>query len=139
GVADSAPAIQVPALSRTPLEGTLEPRFHDVPLTPGATVPGVARYFGRVGAEAAVNHSVTSRALLRFTGPYTPIGEPSVRTQAYVVVDVGASVQLTRFGGTLDLDLLNLLDARYPELRASGFLNPGAPFTLRAAFRAGDR
>ncbi len=48
----------------------------------------------------------------------------------------GASVQLTRFGGTLDLDLLNLLDARYPELRASGFINPGAPFTLRAAFRA---
>src|SRR3546814_6833903 len=40
-----------------------------------ATVPGVSEYFGRVGAEAAVSRSVTSRALLRFTGPYTPIGE----------------------------------------------------------------
>jgi hypothetical protein len=27
---------------------------------------------------------------------------------------------------SVDVDLLNLLDAKYPELRASGFLNPGA-------------
>jgi hypothetical protein len=101
-------------------------------------VPGVSEYFGRVGAEASVSRSVTPRMLVRFTGPFTPIGEPSVRTQPYAVLDVGASVALTRFGGVLDLDLLNLLDTKYPELRASGFINPGAPFTLRAAFRLGE-
>jgi hypothetical protein len=138
-VIESPATIRVPALAIIPLNGTLEPRFHDVPLTPGATVPGVSEYFGRVGAEAAVSRSVTSRALVRFTGPLTPIGEPSVRTQPYAVVDVGATLALTRFGGALDVDLLNLLDTRYPELRASGFINPGAPFTLRAAFRLGDQ
>ena len=138
-VIESPAALHVPAFAAVPLNGTLEPRFHDVPLTPGATVPGVSEYFGRVGAEAAVNRVVTPRVLVRFTGPYTPIGEPSVKTQAYAVVDVGTSVALTRFGGTLDVDLLNLLDTRYPELRASGFINPGAPFTLRAAFRIGDQ
>jgi TonB-dependent Receptor Plug Domain/TonB dependent receptor len=138
-VVESPATIRVPAFATIPLNGTLEPRFHDVPLTPGATVPGVSEYFGRVGAEAAVSRTVTSRALVRFSGPYTPIGEPTVRTQAYAVVDVGASFALTRFGGALDVDLLNLLDTRYPELRASGFINPGAPFTLRAAFRLGDR
>ena len=85
-----------------------------------------------------MSRSVTSRALVRFTGPYTPIGEPSVRTQAYAVVDIGASLQLTRFGSALDVDLLNLLDTRYPELRASGFINPGAPFTLRAGVPASE-
>ncbi len=75
--------------------------------------------------------------LLRFSGPFTPIGEPSVRTSAYGLVDLGGSVDLGRSGATLDLDLLNLLDTRYPELRASGFLNPGTPRTLRAALRFG--
>ncbi len=135
----SPATIRVPSFSTIPLNGTLEPRFHDVPLTPGATVPGVSEYFGRAGAEVAVSHTITPRVLLRFTGPYTPIGEPSVRTQPYAVVDLGASFALTQFGGVLDVDLLNLLDNKYPELRASGFINPGAPFTLRAAFRLGDQ
>jgi hypothetical protein len=46
-------------------------------------------------------------------------------------------VRLARGGPSLDLDLLNVLDQKYPELRASGFLNPGAPRTLRAALRLG--
>jgi hypothetical protein len=30
-----------------------------------------------------------------------------------------------------------VLDSKYPEVRASNFLNPGAPRTLRAALRFG--
>jgi outer membrane receptor for ferric coprogen and ferric-rhodotorulic acid len=97
----------------------------------------VARWFGRTGVEADLLGWLTSRALLRFSGPYTPIGEPSVRTQEYAVVDLGASVRLGGSGTTLDLDLLNAFDTKYPELRASGFLNPGAPRSLRAAVRFG--
>ena len=33
--------------------------------------------------------------------------------------------------------VLNVLDAKYPELRASGFINPGMPRALRMALRFG--
>jgi outer membrane receptor for ferric coprogen and ferric-rhodotorulic acid len=36
------------------------------------------------------------------------------------------------------LELQNIFDTRYPEIRASGFINPGAPRTLRAALRFAD-
>jgi outer membrane receptor protein involved in Fe transport len=110
---------------------------HDEPLEPGARVPGVARYTGRLGVEASLGGSLASRAALRFSGPFTPIGEPSVRTSEYVLVDLGATVRLAQGGPSLDLDMLNLLDTKYPELRASGFLNPGAPRALRIALRLG--
>ena len=116
---------------------SIVPNLHDVPLTPGSKVPGVASWLGRTGVEADLLASVTSRALVRFSGPYTPIGEPGVRTQEYAVLDLGASIRLGQSGTTLDLDLLNAFDTRYPELRASGYLNPGAPRSLRAAMRFG--
>ncbi len=134
GVGDGSPEVIVPALSSLPRE-VPTPRFHDVPLTPGARVPGVARYSGKLGIEAALTSTLQSRSTLRFSGPFTPIGEPGIRTGAYALLDLGGSVRLTRSGTSLDLDLLNLLDTRYPELRASGFLNPGAPRTLRIAVR----
>jgi hypothetical protein len=55
------------------------------------------------------------------------------------VLDLGTSVQLSPLGAVLDLELHNALDAKYPEIRASGFLNPGAPRTLRAALRFAER
>ena len=110
---------------------------HDEPLEAGATVPGVARYTGRLGLEAVLTAALQSRAALRLSGPFTPIGEPSVRTQAYALVDLGATVRLARAGPSLDLDLLNVLDTKYPELRASGFINPGMPRALRMALRLG--
>jgi hypothetical protein len=75
--------------------------------------------------------------MLRVSGPFTPIGEPSLRTRAYALLDLGATLRLGGRGPNLDLDLLNVLDAKYPELRASGFLNPGSPGSLRLALRLG--
>ena len=57
-------------------------------------VPGVARWLGHTGVEADLLTSLTSRALVRFSGPFTPIGEPGVRTQEYAVLDLGASIRL---------------------------------------------
>lgn len=132
GVADTSRSlIQARAAASGP---AAHPVFHDVPLTPGATVPGVARYLGRAELAVAATRALDLRALIRWTGPFAPIGEPSVRTQAYLVTDLGGSLRLSQWG-TLDLDLQNLLDTRYPEIRASGFINPGAPRTLRAALR----
>jgi outer membrane receptor protein involved in Fe transport len=119
--------------------GPLPPSFHIEPLEPGSHVPNVARWLGRVGVEAALSSGLAGRAMVRFSGPYTPIGEPGTETRSYAVVDLGTSVPLGPVGGALDLELQNLLDAKYPEIRASGFLNPGAPRTLRAALRFAER
>jgi outer membrane receptor for ferric coprogen and ferric-rhodotorulic acid len=81
---------------------------------------------------------VSARGQVRFSGPYTPIGEPGVQTQSYAVLDLGTSIQVSRLGASFDMELQNVLDAKYPEVRASGFINPGAPRTLRAALRFAD-
>jgi hypothetical protein len=139
GSSGAAPALVLPEASLLVQEVPLKPSFHIEPLEPGSHVPNVARWLGRVGVEAAVSPRLATRAMLRFSGPYTPIGEPSVETQSYAVLNLGTSVRLAPLGAMLDLDLQNTLDTKYPEIRASGFLNPGAPRTLRAALRFADR
>jgi len=119
--------------------GPVPPSFHIEPLEPGDPVPNVARWLGRVGVETALTADLAARAMVRFSGPYTPIGEPNARTQSYAVMDLGTSIRVAPLGGVLDLELQNALDTKYPEIRASGFLNPGAPRTLRAAIRFADR
>jgi len=114
--------------------GVTLPNFHDEPLEPGDPVPGVSKYFGRIGAEYFLRPTLSTYALLRFNGPYTPIGEPAVTTKPYAILDLGGSVSLGKSTG-LDLDLLNVLDAKYPELRASGYINPGAPRSLVVSVR----
>lgn len=113
----------------------LRPSFHVEPLEPGAPVPNVARWLGRLGVEAALAPQVATRATLRFSGPYTPIGEPGVETRSYAVLDLGATLHIAPLGGALDLELQNAMDTKYPEICASGFINPEAPRTLRAALR----
>jgi outer membrane receptor protein involved in Fe transport len=99
----------------------------------GKEVPGVAKYT----VQAGVNTILASKYLVtlnaRVLGPYTPIGEPDVRTQPYVVFDLSGQVPLGT-GLQLDVAIQNLFDSKYPEIRASGFINPGPPLTLRAAF-----
>ena len=71
--------------------------------------------------------------------PNTPIGEPGIETSSYAVLDCGGSIQIGSAGTTLDLELVNVLDSKYPEIRASGFINPGSPRTLRAGVRFADQ
>jgi outer membrane receptor for Fe3+-dicitrate len=110
------------------------PLFHDEPLQPGDAVPGVAQYFGRVGAEVIPRAGASMYALLRFTGPYTPIGEQGVTTRPYAVLDVGGTLNVGPLT-SVDVDLLNLFDTKFPEIRASGYINPGAPRSLLVSVR----
>jgi len=110
------------------------PSFHTEPLAPGDPVPGVSDYFGRVGAEFLPTDRFSTYALLRFTGPFTPIGEPGVTTEAYSVVDLGGSVALSE-KTSIDLDVLNVFDTKYADIRASGYINPGAPRSLLVSVR----
>jgi hypothetical protein len=134
---DPTPII-VPDLAISSDMKPIRPSFHIAPLEPGDPVPNVAQWLGRVGLEAAWTPRVSTRAMVRFSGPYTPIGEPGVETQSYAVLDAGTSVELGPLRAMLDLELQNVFDTKYPEIRASGFLNPGAPRTLRAALRFAD-
>jgi len=110
------------------------PLFHDVPLEPGDPVPGVAKYWGRVGIEGTWKSTVATAAF-RFSGPFTPIGEPSVKTSAYAVADLSVGTPIGSVA-TLDISLRNVFDTRFPEIRASGYVNPGAPRTLLVGVRA---
>lgn len=107
--------------------------MHDEPPAPGQPVPGVARYTARLGLEAA-RARARGALFVRVGGPYVPIGEPDVRTQPFAVVDAEGELPLSR-SLTLDAAVHNVLNARYPELRASGYLNPGTLRTLRLAVR----
>jgi hypothetical protein len=131
--------VVVPHQAAAILRPAIGPSLHVEPLEPGDRVPNVARWLGRAGVEAALTSRLGGRAMLRLSGPYTPIGEPDTETRAYAVADLGASLALGSLGPVLDLELQNVLDAKYPEIRASGFLNPGAPRTLRAALRFAER
>jgi outer membrane receptor protein involved in Fe transport len=133
-----ATPVIVPDLSIGSDGKPIRPSFHIEPLEPGDPVPNVADWLGRVGLEAVLSSRVSARGQVRFSGPYTPIGEPGVQTQSYAVLDLGTSIQVSRLGATFDMELQNVLDAKYPEVRASGFINPGAPRTLRAALRFAD-
>jgi outer membrane receptor protein involved in Fe transport len=139
---DGGPAAgPVVVLSEQAVAGgpVIGPNFHIEPLEPGDHVPNVSRWLGRVGIQAVLTPGLATRGMVRFSGPYTPIGEPAVETRSYAVIDLGTSIQMSPLGAVLDLELQNVLDARYPEIRASGFLNPGAPRTLRAALRFAER
>jgi hypothetical protein len=128
---------------------------HNIPIVPGDPVPGVARYTGRIGLEAplrwsmwraAASHDALSsaariRAAYRVLGPFTPIGEPGLETRAASVLDLGATVPLTRWRTRaplqLDIELQNVFNLRYVENRASGFITPGVPRVMRIGLRAG--
>lgn len=110
------------------------PDFHDhlVPMRPGDPVPGVARVTGSVRADAAMGRTVAG-ATWRLLGSFVPIGEPGVSTRSASVLDLDWSVPVGRL--VVDLALQNVLDLRYVENRASGFITPGIPRVLRLTVR----
>lgn len=114
--------------------------MHPIDAEPGQRVPGVARWSGRIEGEAALSTSAMAprlRSTVRFVGPFIPIGEPDVETQASTVLDIGATIPVYPSipAWALEVELGNALGIRYVENRASGFVTPGAPRTLRIALQ----
>ena len=97
-------------------------------------VPGVAEYMGYARLSGTVSDAVTVWGSWRGVGAHVPVGEPTVETQPYSVGDAGVTWDLGN-GRELDIELLNLWDVRYVELRSSGFVVPGAPRSIRAQVR----
>ncbi len=131
----SSPSAALAFATAADLGIPIRPSFHLRPLEPGDPIPGVSRYLGRIEVAATVSSRATIRGLLRINGPFSPIGEPSIKTGSYSLVDLAGSVGPLGRGWSLDWEIQNLFSTRYPEVRASGYLNPGAPRAVRLAAR----
>ena len=97
--------------------------------SPKQDVPGIARYMGQLSVEGPIRERLEARLEWRVMGPYVPIGEPDVETDPYSTVDARVSYAV-RSGLIVDLEVRNLLDRVYPELRSSGYVSPGTPRSL---------
>lgn len=128
------PAIASLAVSDEPV---LHPvfKFHLEPPLPGDPVPGIARYNARVGADYRIGANGRLGARVRLGGPFTPLGEPDVRTKGYALLELNGTVPLGGKAPVVDVSLQNALDTRYPEIRSAGFINPGSPRVLRVSLR----
>jgi hypothetical protein len=97
-------------------------------------VPGLAEYLGRLRIGGPVARRVHAFTTWRLVGPHVPIGEPTVRTQPFSVLDLGAAWTVSE-GRTFEVEATNVLGVKYVELRSSGYVSPGAPASLRVQFR----
>jgi outer membrane receptor protein involved in Fe transport len=101
--------------------------------TGGQRVPGIARFLGSLSASFPVVRDIEGRLGWRVTGGYVPIGESDARTDAFSVLDLGVSIPL-REGLFAELEVRNVLDEAYAEMRSSGYVNPGAPRSISLGF-----
>lgn len=100
----------------------------------GKPVYNTSKYVGEVGLDIGPADGRWSLgASTNVVGPYTPFDEPGVELPAYALAHLSGSVRLG--GATLQLGIRNLLDTRYPELRAGGFVSPGLPRTIYTTLR----
>ena len=90
-------------------------------------------YNASLGGEYRMGSRALVGARVRFGGPFTPIGEVDVQTQPYAVLDLGAQFPLSHRGPIIDVAVQNVTSTKYPEIRSSGFINPGAPVVVRVA------
>jgi len=103
----------------------------------GVPVYQVARSTVQGGVDLDYK-GVTGSLWAAYTGPWTPVDQPDDRTTAYTLLNLRLVFPLSGpWSGAVGVQ--NILDQRYVEVQASGFLNPGTPrqllFTLRHGLR----
>jgi len=100
----------------------------------GARIFNTARYVGTAAIEVTPPRTtVFVRLATNVVGPYTPFDLPGVELPAYALVYLTGGI---RFGGLLlEAGVRNLLDQRYPELRAGDFVSPGQPISAYGTVR----
>ena len=64
-----------------------------------------------------------------YTGPWVPVNEPGVLTRAYTLLNFRATVPLSGLWSGV-VAAQNILDTRYVEVQASGYVSPGLPTTV---------
>ncbi len=99
----------------------------------GRPVFQVARGVAEIGLDAELG-GVKGSVSASYTGAFTPVGEPGVRTSPYTVAAARLAIPMGR-GSSVAVGLENIFDRRVAEVRASGFVAPGAPRRLVATWR----
>jgi outer membrane receptor protein involved in Fe transport len=71
-----------------------------------------------------------------YTGAWTPVNEPGVLTSPYTLLNVRGIFPITgEWSGALGVQ--NILDQKYVEVQASGYLSPGTPRQVMLTVRHG--
>jgi iron complex outermembrane receptor protein len=97
----------------------------------GARVFNTARWIGAAAVQLAPPMRPWRLRLAgNFVGPYTPFDEPGVELSPYGLLHATAGYAWR--GALLEVGVRNLLDRKYPELRAVGFVSPGQARTVIA-------
>jgi len=117
--------------SGSPLETTADT------VAPDLRVPGVADFSAHIRGDITLRDDLAGWASWDVVGPHLPIGEPGLETQTYSLLNLGASWRLGE-GRILDVEVVNLLDIRFVELRSSAFVSPGMPRAVRLQVRLED-
>ena len=101
----------------------------------GVDVFGVARSTLESGIDFS-HRGVAGSLWAAYTGPFTPINEPDVRTASYTLVHFRTTLPLKK-QFSLGLGVQNVLDKKAIELRAAGFVSPTQPRTFLVTVRYG--
>jgi outer membrane cobalamin receptor len=101
----------------------------------GVPVYGVARSTLESGIDFE-HRGVGGSLWAAYTGPFTPINEPDVRTSPYTLVHFRTTLPI-KGQLSLGIGVQNLLDRRAIELRAAGFVSPTQPRTFLVTMRYG--
>jgi outer membrane cobalamin receptor len=101
----------------------------------GVSVYGVARSTLESGLDFQ-SGGIAGSLWTAYTGPFTPINEPDVRTSPYTLVHFRTTVPVAP-KWSLGLGVQNLLNRRAIELRAAGFVSPTQPRTFLVTVRYG--
>ena len=89
-------------------------------------------YNASLGGEYRLGSRALVGARVRFGGPFTPSARSACRhsrTRCSTSVPSFRSVT----GGRSSTSPCNVTSTKYPEIRSSGFINPGAPVVVRVA------
>ncbi len=115
-------------------------RYTDRSTVEGETLSGTPVFgVSREAVEGGVDFqrgAILGSIWVAHTGPFTPIGEPGVRTEPYQLLDGRVVLPLGRTW-SVAAAVQNILDRSYQELRASRFVSPGQPRTLLVTLRRG--
>jgi outer membrane receptor protein involved in Fe transport len=101
----------------------------------GVPVYGVARSTLESGVDFE-HRGVAGSIWAAYTGPFTPINEPDVRTSSYTLVHFRTTLPI-KGQLSLGIGVQNLFDRRAIELRAAGFVSPAQPRTYLVTMRYG--
>ncbi|HUK62075.1 MAG TPA: TonB-dependent receptor, partial [Dongiaceae bacterium] len=102
----------------------------------GKPVYQVAKYTGEFGFDADWK-GITGSLWAAYMGSWTPVDEPGTLTKPYTLLNLRALFPISGpWSGVVGVQ--NILDQKYVEVQAAGFLSPGKPrqvlFTIRHGF-----